>query len=387
MSKIAVIGAGISGLTTAQLLQEKRHHVIVFEQESTPGGLIRCQRINGSLFHLCGGHVFNSKRQDVLDWFWKQFDMQTEFVSAKRHSVIELGEQMIPYPIENNVWRLDEGIQAQFYSDLQEMDQLYFRPYNEKIWRRDLSKVPLSWLEGKLPMPTIQEMRFNNANRVEEKQFVHSSFYYEKCGGSQFLANRLSEGIDIRYNTFISALSYQSGQWYIDNEAFDTIIFCGNVKQLPALLGNTIQDFKSPIEGLESHGTTSVFCEIDANPYSWVYLPTPAHSAHRIICTGNFSLTNNAESKTTATIEFTDEISPEQILRQLPLLPFRPKYIAHHYSPYTYPIQSASTRDMIQKLKRHLSPMHFYFTGRFADWEYYNMDIAMGAAMDLCRTL
>lgn len=410
MSKIAVIGAGISGLTTARLLQEKQHHVIVFEQESTPGGLIRCQRINGSLFHLCGGHVFNSKRQDVLDWFWKQFDMQTEFVSATRHSVIELGEQMIPYPIENNVWRLDEGIQAQFYSDLQEMDekaslpptnfeeflkktfgdtlyQLYFRPYNEKIWRRDLSKVPLSWLEGKLPMPTIQEMRFNNANRVEEKQFVHSSFYYEKCGGSQFLANRLSEGIDIRYNTFISALSYQNGQWYIDNEAFDTIIFCGNIKQLPALLGNTIQDFKSPIEGLESHGTTSVFCEIDANPYSWVYLPTPAHSAHRIICTGNFSPTNNAESKTTATIEFTDEISEEQILRQLPLLPFRPKYIAHHYSPYTYPIQSASTRDMIQKLKRHLSPMRFYFTGRFADWEYYNMDIAMGAAMDLCRTL
>ena len=123
MSKIAVIGAGISGLTTARLLQEKQHHVIVFEQESTPGGLIRCQRINGSLFHLCGGHVFNSKRQDVLDWFWKQFDKQTEFVSAKRHSVIELGEQMIPYPIENNVWRLDEGIQAQFYSDLQEMDE------------------------------------------------------------------------------------------------------------------------------------------------------------------------------------------------------------------------------------------------------------------------
>ena len=25
----------------------------------------------------------------------------------------------------------------------------------------------------------------------------------------------------------------------------------------------------------------------------------------------------------------------------------------------------------------------FYFTGRFADWEYYNMDIAMGAAMDM----
>ena len=29
----------------------------------------------------------------------------------------------------------------------------------------------------------------------------------------------------------------------------------------------------------------------------------------------------------------------------------------------------------------------FYLTGRFADWEYYNMDVAMGAAMDLCKMI
>lgn len=38
MSRIAIIGAGISGLTVAQLLK-KRHEVVVFEKEATPGGL------------------------------------------------------------------------------------------------------------------------------------------------------------------------------------------------------------------------------------------------------------------------------------------------------------------------------------------------------------
>lgn len=28
---------------------------------------------------------------------------------------------------------------------------------------------------------------------------------------------------------------------------------------------------------------------------------------------------------------------------------------------------------------------NFYFTGRFADWEYYNMDTAIKAAMILCN--
>ncbi|MEJ7682717.1 MAG: hypothetical protein WKG06_33635 [Segetibacter sp.] len=32
--------------------------------------------------------------------------------------------------------------------------QLYFGPYNSKIWNTDISKVPLEWLDGKLPMPT-----------------------------------------------------------------------------------------------------------------------------------------------------------------------------------------------------------------------------------------
>ena len=47
MSRIAIIGAGISGLTVAQLLK-KRHEVVVFEKEATPGGLIRCRRVNGN---------------------------------------------------------------------------------------------------------------------------------------------------------------------------------------------------------------------------------------------------------------------------------------------------------------------------------------------------
>lgn len=49
--KVAVIGGGISGLSTARLLNDKGHIVTVYEKEGTPGGLIRCKRVNGSLYH------------------------------------------------------------------------------------------------------------------------------------------------------------------------------------------------------------------------------------------------------------------------------------------------------------------------------------------------
>lgn len=73
----------------------------------------------------------------------------------------------------------EEFLRGQFGETLY---QLYFQPYNKKVWRRDLSQVPLSWLEGKLPMPTVAEMIYNNMNHVEEKSFVHATFWYEKNG-------------------------------------------------------------------------------------------------------------------------------------------------------------------------------------------------------------
>ena len=267
----------------------------------------------------------------------------------------------------------------------QTLYDIYFQPYNYKVWRRDLTKVPLSWLAGKLPMPTVEEMIYNNMNHVEEHAFVHSSFYYPNNGGSQFLADRLSKGLHIIYNADISQLSKKGDKWLVNGEEYDRIIFCGNIKQLPSLLDGQVDICKyiQPIEELESHGTTAVFCEIDKNEYSWMYMPSRKHESHRIICTGNFSSSNNAEGKMTATIEFTDAISKEDILDNLTRIPYHPKYITHHYEKFTYPIQKDDTRDMISSLKRVLEPHGLYLLGRFAEWEYYNMDVAIGAAMDL----
>lgn len=425
MQKVAIIGAGVSGLSAAHFLKDK-YDVTVFEKDDRPGGLIKCRRVNGSLFHTCGGHVFNSKRQDVLDWFWSKFMRDEEFSKADRNSCVfmDKGDSSlehidIPYPIENHMYLFDETIQKSFYKDLDEIDSvkgvnakftdydsfgnflrwrfgktlynLYFEPYNKKVWRRDLNSVPMSWMEGKLPMPTTQEMRENNANKVEEKAFVHSTFWYEKVNGSQFLADKLAEGLDIKYNTGITSLIYHEGKWSVNGASFDKVIFCGNIKDLVKMVdGINVNEYKDSIEKLEYHGTTAVFCEIDKNQYSWIYQPSRKHESHRIICTGNFSKTNNSEdlpdNRMTATIEFTDAISQEDIIDNLSRIPLNPKYIAHKYNKYTYPIQDANTRQLIKNLKSSLKVFGLYFTGRFADWEYYNMDVAMGAAMDMVKS-
>ena len=406
MKKAAVIGAGVSGLTVAHVLED-RYAVKVFEKEDRPGGLVRCERIDGSLFHLCGGHVFNSKNEKVLDWFWSKFDREREFVKATRNSSVCLEDgTFVAYPIENHVYQLGTDVQRRFVGDLLDraacpsaepsnfdeflrgrfgktLYDLYFAPYNAKVWRRDLTEIPLSWLAGKLPMPTVREMLEANIGRVEERNFVHSTFWYERSGGSQFVANRLAEGLDIVYGTDVGRIdALGDGRCRIGDEVFDLVVFCGNIKELPSVLKGiewgTIAD---EVSQFEFHGTTAVFCELEANPYSWVYQPSRRHESHRIICTGNFSPTNNAAGRLTGTVEFTDEIGRDEILAQLGQMPFHPRYITHHFSRYTYPIQKKDTRDVVAALKRKLQPLGVRLVGRFAEWEYFNMDAAMASAL------
>lgn len=416
MAKIAIIGAGISGLSTAHLLKNK-HDITIFEKDLVPGGLIKCRRIKGNLFHTCGGHVFNSKRQDVLEWFWSIFNKESEFTKADRNSVVFLEDgKQIPYPIENHMYLCNKDIQMKFINDLLDISKrqetapqnfeeflkgrfgetlynLYFHPYNKKVWRRDLSTVPLTWLEGKLPMPTVEEMIYNNFNHIEEKNFVHATFWYEKNNGSQYIIDKLAEGLNIILGANIDSIEYNkdNNKWLVCEQEFDSVIYCGNIKEMPNTIKGIeiMKKYTDKINTLAYHGTTAVFCEIDNNPYSWIYQPSLSHQSHRIICTGNFSKTNNSENiannRITATIEFTDEITKEDILENLKNIPLNPSYLGHVYNKYTYPIQDNDTRDMIKSLKAELAPLNFFFTGRFADWEYYNMDIAIGAAMDMVK--
>lgn len=417
-NKVAIIGAGISGLSAAHFLKND-FDVTIFEKAAVPGGLIKCEIVNGNLFHTCGGHVFNSKRKDVLEWFWSKLNQSRDFVKADRNSVVFLPSgSEIPYPIENHIYMLNEEIQKKIIGDLLRINkgekdapdnfeeflrkqfgdtlyQIYFKPYNEKVWRRDLRKVSLSWLEGKLPTPSVEEIFLNNINHVKEKNFVHSSFWYEKKKGSQHIVDSLSSGLDIRCSTPINRIEIDkvSNTWNVNGEIYDAVIYCGNIKDLIRnIVGLDLTKFTKDIDNLEYHGTTTAFCEIDKNPYSWIYQPSSKHRSHRIICTGNFSINNNSpevmsKGRITASVEFTDRVEKNDIIENLKKMPFNPKYICHKYNEFTYPIQDANTRKLISELKKQLSPYGLYFTGRFADWEYYNMDIAIGAAMDLCEKI
>ena len=411
--KIAVIGGGISGISSARMLKDLGHEVTVFEKNEQIGGLIECQEIDSVLFHKTGGHVFNSKNPAVLDWFWQFFDQKKEFLFSERNAKILLGKnKYIDYPIENNIYQLDKQLGQKIIHELLQLDkdqkpnnfkeflknnfgatlyEIYFKNYNEKIWQTDLSEVSLDWLEGKLPFTTVQEILVNNIYRVREKSMVHSTFSYPVKGGSQFIINRLAEGLCIKLNHSIDQIEIlEDNTLSISNEIFDRVIFTGDVRMLNKILRNFSLpgDMERKLVELKSNGTSTILCEVDKNDMSWMYMPQTNTFFHRFLYTGNFSKWNNGnKERLTCTLETTREVSEKAVRKELNKLPGNPKLLSINRSNNSYVIQDKTTRPLISNLKSILAPKGIYLVGRFAEWEYYNMDKAIEASLNLVKEI
>jgi len=411
MKKIAVIGAGISGLSVAQMLKDK-FDVTVFELSAQVGGMIKCENIDGNLYHKVGGHVFNSKIPEVLDWFWKHFDREKEFIPARRNAKIWLNNQIVGYPIENYLYQLPEDIASKIIAELLEISKkekttklsfgqflidtfgqtlynIYFEPYNQKIWQTPLNEIPLDWLDGKLPMPEIEQILLSNILRKEEQNMVHAKFYYPSQNGSQFIADRFTQNLNIRLSTEIISIDKTENQFILstknETETFDYIIYTGDVRKLPSILMSVKLKSNQNIEQLssfKSHSTSNLLCTTNPTDLSWLYFPDKKIAAHRIIFTGNFSPSNNATSnQISCVIEFSGKHSFVQMCAELTKLPLPLHPITGNYHQNSYVIQDNNTRTIINSIKLDLEPQGFFLSGRFAEWEYYNMDKCMESAM------
>jgi protoporphyrinogen oxidase len=416
--RTAIIGAGISGVSISRMLKEQGHESCIFERAVKPGGLVRCRWVDGNLFHVTGGHVFNSKNSRVLEWFWSKFDKEEEFLLARRNAKILMGDKFLGYPIENFLYMLDAATIRKITKEILALSklgshdplsyenfevfllrnfgptlyELYFKPYNSKIWNTELQSVPMAWLEGKLPMPDYEVIITSNILREEEREMVHSSFYYPKVGGSQFIIDRLAEGLVINTDYTVTQLAKINGSWFVNSEGpFDHIVYTGDVRKLGELVDLGPNEEKvdfSEVRNLRANGTSNMLCYTDPSELSWLYLPGKEIKAHRIIYTGNFSSRNNSnETRPTCVVEFSGKVSEEEMKEQLKQLPGNLVPIDTNYEPNSYVIQETSTRKSIEKLKEALSEHDFFLLGRFAEWEYYNMDKAIEASMIIAEYL
>lgn len=408
---ILIIGAGISGLACAQLLLDKKIKSIILERERNSGGLIHCEMPDGFLYHRVGGHVFNSKNKEVLDWFWGKFRRDEEFLKVERNAQIYLKERFIKYPIETSLHQLEKPVVEKIIDELlaskstdpdnfhdfllqkfgETLCSMYFFPYNEKIWQCSLKDVSIDWLDGKLPTPSTSSILIDNILRQKEAEMVHSTFYYPVTGGSQFIADRLAESLSIETNCPVEKITVSDEGLIVNGRPFDKVVYTGDIRKLQAIVDSDDEALNNSLRSLcdlKSHGTTNILCECDPTDISWLYLPEANTKAHRIIYTGNFSPSNNGKStRSSCVVEFSGFVPRDVMTEEIKSLPGNLRPIDHNYQESSYVIHDSMTHHKVDAAIKELNRVNIFPLGRFAEWQYYNMDAAIESAMRLVSRL
>jgi UDP-galactopyranose mutase len=82
-------------------------------------------------------------------------------------------------------------------------------------------------------------------------------------------------------------------------------------------------------------------------------------------------------------VEFSGELSEIEMKDEIKKLPGNLRPIMTNYQVSSYVIHDASTRSVVAETKKVLAKSHIHLLGRFAEWEYFNMDTAIASAMQL----
>lgn len=104
--KIGIIGAGISGLSVARLLKDK-FEVEILEKSNVVGGIARTKDVDDKPYHVNGGHCFNSKFDDVLDFVFNTVLDKNQWNFIPRKAEVFFKNHWISYPIEFSIKEID----------------------------------------------------------------------------------------------------------------------------------------------------------------------------------------------------------------------------------------------------------------------------------------
>lgn len=405
MKKIVVLGAGITGLTIGRLLSNKAT-VKILEKKAVPGGIARTKDVNGVTYHTVGGHCFNSKHKDVLDFVFSIMP-QDQWHKIQRISRIAFDGYEIDYPIEYSVReiyahdpQLAFEISRDFLATSEDISATnlgewfsqkfggtlaakYFIPYNRKIWGRDPYTMAYSWVEGKLPIPDKKSF-FDALITDVSDSMPHSSFYYPNTNNQNSLIEALASGLDIDFDTPVKSIEKDKDGWIVNgNIRCDIIISTLPLNELPSLIRNTPQEIIDEAALLRYNKVSNVLWESRPTEKSWTYHPDSDTLFHRYIHIGSYFKPVAGYTIT----ECVGEHSYDEMVAAGSRDPFLIRPLDHNISEHAYVVFDENRDKAVDSILSYLSGIGIESIGRFGRWEYYNMDICMKQCLDLYSQL
>lgn len=408
--KIGIIGAGISGMSIARLLKDD-FEVEVLEKFNNVGGIARTKNVGGNPYHINGGHCFNSKFDDVLDFVFNTVLDKDKWNYLPRKAEILFKNNWVTYPIEFSIKEIDSFDTSLAFQITKEMFNAsyekgknleewfinhfgltlakeYFIPYNTKIWGIAPKNMDNVWIEDekqmKLPVPTKESFYKSLVGKITDKM-SHAAFYYPKTNNQNTFIEAIGYGVNILTNYDVKDITKENNQWIVNGEKkYDILINTSPLDLIPQILKNIPIKALSCFNKLKYNKVTNIFWETDGSlDITWGYIPDPSIGFHRISNTGSIVQPKG----NFCTTEAIGEIPYDRLVQEGQKIPFLKKPLDYNVTEHAYVFFDLNYTKAKTGAISYLDSLGIYSHGRFGEWEYYNMDVCIKRSIDLAKNI
>ncbi|HDR72681.1 MAG TPA: FAD-dependent oxidoreductase [Methanoculleus sp.] len=433
----AILGGGLTGVTLARLLAKKGEDVVVLEREATIGGLCRSRTTEGFTFDTGGSHIIFSRDTEILSFMRDVLGDNRD--ERRRNTKIFYKGNFVKYPFENGLsdlpkedcfFCLNEYIRTLIAVEKGEtppprnfrewiyatfgrgIADLYMVPYNEKIWNYPAEKMSLHWVDGRIPRPPVEDI-VKSAIGIETEGYTHQAvFSYPVRGGIEALVRAMAAPVQDRIVTDFEVASVRKeGGGVIVSDGTESIeadrcISTIPVQHLLACMDGVPDACRKACERLRYNSLISVCLGItgEVAEYSWLYVPQhDLGSFNRVSFPSNYSTDVAPEGCSSILAEITcnegdavsalsdDEVVDHVVegLVRMGLIESAESvvYRAVEREDFAYVVYDLEYQDNIETVRTYIRDQGIDLVGRFAEFEYLNMDACIRNALEFVKAV
>lgn len=313
MARIVILGAGLTGLSTAYHLEQAGcTDYLLFEKETTPGGLCRSVSTNGFTFDYTGHllHSNDAATRPLVDLCVGKDNLAT----AQRSAWIESNGIQTPYPfqmylhgrspeviaecIEGFVERPKTRRQPHLYSEWVSSSfgagfgKHFFYPYQRKIFSYPPRKLTATWTGRFVPKTDLSTIiRGALTPHAADNIGYNATFLYPKTGGINALITGLTQQISrpvltgfyaTKIDTTRKMVSFANGH----QEPYEQLVSTLPLDNLLSILDGThTQKLQSAANNLLCTSVLNINLGVSNNALpnaSWIYYPDTNSPWYRI---------------------------------------------------------------------------------------------------------
>ncbi|MEO6599597.1 MAG: FAD-dependent oxidoreductase [Polyangiaceae bacterium] len=411
---IAILGAGLTGMSAAIELGERAVEYRIFEKLSVPGGHVVTVEDHGFRFDRTG-HLLHLKndalRAQVLDW------IGPDHVRIQRRSVIWSNGVYTRYPFQANTYGLPpqvayeclQGFIAAHFEkggpepkNFEEFCLAHFGegisrhfmiPYNSRLWGVHPREITSSWCQRFVPLPRLEDVIAGAVGLNDRELGYNANFIYPRLGIGQ-----LTEGMARRLPNLElgrSPLRIELGARRLvfeDTELeFDVLL---STIPLPKLLG-LIDELPPPVREAASKLRCSHLNYLDValrrkarTDFHWAYVPEAKYPFYRVGCYSHFSDALAPPGKSSLYVELADRSQPDlahvlpEVARGLIEMGVIDsaediEFARTRHIDYAYVIFDHDYFTALDEIRPFLEQARIVSSGRYGDWNYSAMEDAI----------